>query len=436
MPLAYVGWIDAAWEGLDVNCMKNIKCSLSAAAVCLSLLHTASAAIIGTGDVSPTDPSTWTNDTQGHVGLSPSSTGAVTVFDGSHLLSRTCRIGSGIDATGTVDISGSESTWVCTDGLSVGYAGHGELSIVDGGVVSSLAYGDIGFESGATGVVSVAGQGSTWDSIDELNIGGYGDGQLHITDGGTASANTGYISRGAGSRGTVVVSNSGSTWNAQLLDVGKAGDGYLIVSSGGTVNSVTGYVGTYSLSKGVARVSGAGSRWSNSGDLTVGDDGDGQLSIADEGLVVVGGELAIDSDLDGDGSIRMGCSAMLAVAGDAGSSLAGFLDLIEGTDAIQFWDSASSSWSTIVSATPGADYTLEYHSDGDLTGCTVLTVISPWMPGDADLDSDVDLDDFVVLKQHFATGTTWCEGDFDVDGDVDLDDFVILKRNFGATTNP
>ena len=55
-------------------------------------------------------------------------------------------------------------------------------------------------------------------------------------------------------------------------------------------------------------------------------------------------------------------------------------------------------------------------------------------PGDADGDGDVDLDDFVVLKQNFGTpaGATAATGDFDGDGDVDLDDFVILKTNFGT----
>jgi len=56
-------------------------------------------------------------------------------------------------------------------------------------------------------------------------------------------------------------------------------------------------------------------------------------------------------------------------------------------------------------------------------------------PGDADGDGDVDLDDFVILKNNFgtATGATCAQGDFDGDGDVDLDDFVLLKNNFGAT---
>ncbi|MFW6153672.1 MAG: dockerin type I domain-containing protein [Planctomycetota bacterium] len=58
------------------------------------------------------------------------------------------------------------------------------------------------------------------------------------------------------------------------------------------------------------------------------------------------------------------------------------------------------------------------------------------VPGDADGDGDVDLDDFAILKTHFGTpsGATRDQGDFDGDGDVDLDDFVILKTHFGTTT--
>ena len=53
--------------------------------------------------------------------------------------------------------------------------------------------------------------------------------------------------------------------------------------------------------------------------------------------------------------------------------------------------------------------------------------------GDADGDGDVDLDDFVILKQNFGRlDATVDHGDFDGDRDVDLDDFVILKQTFGT----
>ena len=50
-------------------------------------------------------------------------------------------------------------------------------------------------------------------------------------------------------------------------------------------------------------------------------------------------------------------------------------------------------------------------------------------PGDLDGDGDVDLDDFVILKNAFGVSAA---GDCDGDGDTDLDDFVILKNNFGT----
>ncbi len=63
-----------------------------------------------------------------------------------------------------------------------------------------------------------------------------------------------------------------------------------------------------------------------------------------------------------------------------------------------------------------------------------LAQAAPPMPGDADLDGDVDLDDFMVLKQNFGTpsGATWAQADFTGDGAVDLDDFMLLKQNFGS----
>ncbi|NLF31411.1 MAG: hypothetical protein GX591_11075 [Planctomycetes bacterium] len=59
------------------------------------------------------------------------------------------------------------------------------------------------------------------------------------------------------------------------------------------------------------------------------------------------------------------------------------------------------------------------------------------LPGDANEDGSVDLDDFVTLKQRFGTApAAWFDGDFNADGAVDLDDFAILKQNFGATAAP
>jgi hypothetical protein len=56
--------------------------------------------------------------------------------------------------------------------------------------------------------------------------------------------------------------------------------------------------------------------------------------------------------------------------------------------------------------------------------------------GDANLNGEVELQDFSALKANFGTGTTWFEGDFNLDGAIDLQDFSALKANFGASVSP
>lgn len=61
-------------------------------------------------------------------------------------------------------------------------------------------------------------------------------------------------------------------------------------------------------------------------------------------------------------------------------------------------------------------------------------VTLPILPGDADLDGDVDLDDLGALADHWGAtaDTTTYMGDFDCDDDVDLDDLGKLADNWGA----
>jgi hypothetical protein len=53
------------------------------------------------------------------------------------------------------------------------------------------------------------------------------------------------------------------------------------------------------------------------------------------------------------------------------------------------------------------------------------------LPGDANGDNRVDILDFRILKDHFATDAQLREGDFDQNGVVDIWDFNILKSQFG-----
>ncbi len=133
--------------------------------------------------------------------------------------------------------------------------------------------------------------------------------------------------------------------------------------------------GYSSDSTGVVTVDGTGSIWAIVSGLDVGCIGNGTLDITSGGLVSVGGILTIDIYLDGDSVINMATGGMLALRGDADDLLGDFLGMIEGTDAIRYWDGLD--WADITGANPGSDYTLSYLETGDLTGYTVLTVTTP-----------------------------------------------------------
>jgi T5SS/PEP-CTERM-associated repeat protein len=336
-------------------------------------------------------------------------------------------IGEGDADSGTLNMTGGSLS--VDEDLGVGYLGTGTLNVT-GGAVSSH-YGYVGYEPGSTGQVTVDGAGSAWTDMGALHVGAFGDGTLSITAGGAVDTDDSYIGSFAGSTGRATVDGAGSIWTygtysidlvvgwhgAGTLDisggatvsgqachvgyepgsmgevtvdgsgstldnllgvaVGREGDGSLSIVGGGVVIGADGVIGNLAGAAGEVTVCGDGSRWTNSSDVCVGYLGAASLNITDGGLVSVGGFLTIDYDEDGDGFIKMASGGMLAIYGDADDSLAKFLDLIDGTDAIRYWNNDISGWDDINNGTMGEDYWLTYMAAGDLAGYTVLTVPEP-----------------------------------------------------------
>ena len=74
--------------------------------------------------------------------------------------------------------------------------------------------------------------------------------------------------------------------------------------------------------------------------------------------------------------------------------------------------------------------------EGGTTGVALWTPpsIDDFLPGDADLDGDVDLADFGVLRGNFGSNNGFfTTGDFNGDGLVSLADFGLLRANFGGS---
>ncbi len=129
-------------------------------------------------------------------------------------------------------------------------------------------------------------------------------------------------------------------------------------------------------------------------------------------------------------------SAIGWITSDASAALAAYLNaqIVAGAQAGDFVFLRLNADTT----TPGSYkyYTVNSADSSDMPVLTIQTgpAVQPSVPGDADGDGDVDLDDFVILKTTFGQHPLVdSRADFDGDGDVDLDDFVILKNNFGQS---
>ncbi len=311
-------------------------------------LPTLCAAITTTGIVDPADPIAWTSSTDGYIGSS--ADGSLVVDLGSDLYSRYGYIGFSPGVTGHVTIDGSGSTWTnrtVESHLYIGSSGNGTLDIIGGAAVSNTV-GEIGYNAGSTGEVTVDGDGSTWTNNGDLYVGHAGSGTLNISGGAAVSvAGTTFVAYETGSTGSIEFGSGGGTLTTKSLRVsssqvlgsgtintrglltdvdlrfdathglnqmlslnpgsgqsitvvldmasapssngelgaGYQGNGVLTIQDGIAVNSTFGWLGYRSGSTGTAKVAGNGSKWNNSSDLFIGNSGSGTLNIADGGAV-------------------------------------------------------------------------------------------------------------------------------------------------------
>jgi T5SS/PEP-CTERM-associated repeat protein len=348
--------------------------------------------------------SQWTNSTDLYVGRNGS--GSLTIEAGGQVSNTmgTAFLGNNSGSTGTATVTGAGSKWNA-GAMYVGNNGNGTLNIATGGQVSN-ATGFVGIAPGSTGTAKVAGVGSQWTNSNTLYVGRDGSGSLAVEAGGQVSNTFGYLGNFSGATGTARVTGVGSKWTStNALYVGNNGSGSLTIEAGGQVSNTAGFLGSNSGSTGTAMVTGVDSKWTNTNQLYVGNSGSGTLNIMSGAFVSVFGALRIDTDLNNDSFVNMATGGMLALKGNVDNSLTQFLGIVQGTDAIRYWNHSLLQWSPLTSATIGTDYTLSYITTGDLNGYTLLTVGSANTVGDYDGDGDVDGRDFLILQRNPGLGS-------------------------------
>ena len=230
----------------------------------------------------------------GDLGAGWRGNGSLNIRGGVTVNSQSGRIGYSSGSTGVVTVAGTGSKWTNSNSsdLYVGQSGNGTLNVTGGAAVSNGRSGYLGYNSSSTGAVTVIGAGSTWNNGGSLEVGFSGSGTLKITGSATVSDHDGgEVGDSSGSMGVVTVDGTGSTWtDDSWLDVGRRGTGTLNVTGGGTVRSgyaydAEGSIGDYPGSKGVATVDGTGSKWNISSYLNIGRLGNGTLNVTGGGVV-------------------------------------------------------------------------------------------------------------------------------------------------------
>lgn len=151
----------------------------------------------------------------------------------------------------------------------VGTDSRGQLTINDGSeLTATLAF--IGTQENGDGVVRVAGAGSAFSVSGSVSIGASeGAGALTIVEGAEASGDDLIIGDGVNSDGTVEVTGAGSRWTGTgQVQVGDGGEGALTISAGAHFSSAAAEIGE-ATQGGIATVDGAGTTWTNSAELLV-----------------------------------------------------------------------------------------------------------------------------------------------------------------------
>lgn len=249
-------------------------------------------------------------------------TGALTIADGGMVSSTNAQIGGGFGSDGTVTIAGVGTSWENSGELYVGAVGTGTLVISNGGVVKDTK-AFVGREVDSTGTVVLSGAGSSWEQTNVLRLGYLGTGSITVSDSAAliVGSNT-ILGQESTGIGALEVIGTGSTWSNNFFAIiGQEGTGSLTIADGGTVtNGLGAYLGAFADATGTVTVDGQNSTWTIGQELEIGNQGTGSLTIGNGGTVTVSTDAVLgnyDADGTGDGTVIVtGQDSLLSIGGN------------------------------------------------------------------------------------------------------------------------
>jgi T5SS/PEP-CTERM-associated repeat protein len=381
-------------------------------------------------------------------------------------------IGLVADSTGELHLL-SSTQWSASGQMLVGWFGEGVLEIdgTDGQSALSTNGGQIGAQEGSQGFAFVEGSFGQWTNVGDLVIGDAGAGTLTISSFGTVSTTTlTTLGEFASAHGTLVVSGPGSSLSSgSAIRVGNLGAGSMTIEDGGSVSTMSNGIVCFGAgSTGDVVITGAGSMWDCTGGVTVGQAGDGSVTVADGGLLEGNSvQISASGELHGDGSVsavnvsNAGHVSPGLVDGDSTGTLTidgNYLAGGGGTLAVEIGGTGSGAFDALgVSGNADLSGTLEVTLIGgpvleigdefpvitagsvsgeflsesvpDLPNAVFCVVYGPASvtlrvvsPADLTCDAQVGVDDLLILLG--AWGTPFA--DITGDGTTDVDDLLAL----------
>ncbi|MDB5326724.1 MAG: autotransporter-associated beta strand repeat family protein, partial [Phycisphaerales bacterium] len=303
-------------------------------------------------------------------------------------------------AGGTLDASGS---------AAVTFANTGAHTTVDPATNGTYSSGSNTITVTAGSIVGlVAGQTITGTGIPAgATITGvnYNATTFTISVNATAAGNGAALAVGATPTRTLTLTGTNTGNNAvngilansatgKVLAVAKSGAGTWVLGGANT------YTGATTITGGVLKASvlsgAANNLLTNAGGANLGD---------------AGGKLILDYTAGGTSPIASVKTLLTNEYAAGGNASTGFLV------------------GQLRSTTLSGGRTIGY-GDND-AGLVTLRVT---LPGDADLDGDVDFNDFLAMQNSFtATNTRFDQGNFNYDGVTDFNDFLMLQNSFGQS---
>jgi hypothetical protein len=128
------------------------------------------------------------------------------------------------------------------------------------------------------------------------------------------------------------------------------------------------------------------------------------------------------------------------VGGFADSGSTNWVEIRAWTGNFSTWDAALAGGALAGEVDFTAFFANGLSFPSDMSGMPAL-VVKTVLPGDANLDGKVDINDLTVVLTHYGqTGMTWTQGEFTGDGTVDINDLTIVLAHYdqsvGASAGP